>query len=144
MVKRYGDEDKPSLQELSHIGVKGMKWGRRKAHPELAAVKDKIAKQKKETKEANKAKKESDKVAAAKAKLEKKLYDQSPEGKKARMDRLVKNMEKVSKFLGETMDEISSDEFKIYNQLRETDPKLAERYREEQKKFNPNYNKPRR
>jgi hypothetical protein len=33
MTKIYGDEEKPSLQEIAHHGVKGMHWGVRKAAP---------------------------------------------------------------------------------------------------------------
>jgi hypothetical protein len=39
-VKRIVGEEKPPLAELAHHGVKGMKWGVRKAEPTTAEIHD--------------------------------------------------------------------------------------------------------
>jgi hypothetical protein len=43
-VKIYADE-KPSLEDLAHHGVKGMKWGQRKARPSTSDIHDARARQ---------------------------------------------------------------------------------------------------
>jgi hypothetical protein len=39
-VSILNDADKPSLEELMHHGVKGMKWGHRKNKPTTSDIKD--------------------------------------------------------------------------------------------------------